>query len=179
MAKCWSTQALGCATALALAAASALATGDEAPMKVATEIGDGGQQVAHVTNASAKKVQAYVLAVDAVDDSGKVVFRVSEISMRGLQPPPYDAFAPGETSHDEIRLPQRKNGGAPLKAGKVALDFVLYADGSSWGPDTKKDSVRVRATIAGWRTAIAYLRSVLKEKGANAVAEYLESPAGQ
>jgi hypothetical protein len=148
-------------------------------MTVATKVGESGQQVARVTNASAKKVQAYVLAVDAVDDSGKVVFRVSEISMRGLQPPPYDAFAPGEASQDEIRLPQRENGGAALKVGRVALDFVLYTDGSSWGPDTKKESVRVRATIAGWRTAIAYMRSVLKEKGPSAVAEYLEGPPGQ
>jgi len=178
MANRWSVLALGLGGALALAAAGAVAS-DEAPMAVAAVSGENGRAVAHVTNVSAKKVRAYVLAVDAVDDSGKVIFRETGISIRGLEPPPHDAFAPGETSEDEIRLPRRKSGGPELRAGKVSLDFVLYADGSSWGPDTAKGSVRVRATISGWRTAIGYLQSVLREKGPDGVAEYLANLPGQ
>ena len=61
--------------------------------------------------------------------------------------------------------------GAEPKSVRVSLDFVEFADGSTWGRDVCKTADYLAAERAGGRAALEELRRVLKSDGPRAVVD--------
>jgi hypothetical protein len=47
----------------------------------------------------------------------------------------------------------------------LAVDYVLFEDGTAWGPDELKLAARIAGTRQGWHSAYAHLRSILNKQG--------------
>lgn len=61
--------------------------------------------------------------------------------------------------------------GAEVKSVRVSLDFVEFADGTTWGPDVCKTAGKLAAERAGGRRALAELRGLFKSEGPQAVVD--------
>lgn len=61
--------------------------------------------------------------------------------------------------------------GAEPKSVLVALDFVEFADGATWGPGVCGTAEKLAAERAGGRRALGELRRLLKSEGPQAVAD--------
>jgi len=132
----------------------------------------GGFKVSYaVTNWSLKTVVAYVTVVSFFDANGNVASRTTRTRMMGFDPSG-KKLLPGETNGEHTRHVHLRPDGTPLGT-KVSVDYVLFEDGSSWGPDTTKRSVEVQATLRGWELARAHFKRLLKEKGVQSVIEDL------
>ena len=62
---------------------------------------------------------------------------------------------------------------APGASGDRTLDYILYADGSVDGPDTCRESLRIQGMQQAIKIERSRLRTMLKEKGAQALVEEL------
>ena len=128
-----------------------------------------------VTNKSNQEIVAYTIVADFVDSSGKPAGRLSantimtlstnsKGSTSGLAP-----GAKGKTSR--FVLPTESNG-TPASY-KVSVDYLLFKDGSTWGPDIEKQSLAIKGTQQGWRQSRAQLKRLMAERGIQAVADAL------
>lgn len=59
----------------------------------------------------------------------------------------------------------------------ISVDFVEFADGTSWGPDISKSKERLLGLRAGARVATSYFLDVLKQKGPQAVMNTIKEGA--
>jgi hypothetical protein len=128
-----------------------------------------------LTNASGKAIRAYIIAIDYFHATGAPGGRGSFTGIRGMLPPPQpDSFQAGEVIHQAIRSIPVESDGTPVKF-KLSVDYVLFTDGSSWGPDTLKESREVLGFLSGHDQALFVLRDMVDQKGPEAVADYLKN----
>lgn len=123
-----------------------------------------------VTNVSGKDVRAYTLSIKFIDINGAVVSSNNKTAIRGLGPGGATVYKPGEIMAGNLgRL--RVSGGIRAYAG--TLDYVLFADGTSWGPDKFKTSLEIQGMLNGRRAALEGLKDMLARQGPDAVVTYL------
>ncbi|HVU44796.1 MAG TPA: hypothetical protein VHD85_01645 [Terracidiphilus sp.] len=126
-------------------------------------------------NNSPLEALAYVVVVGSVDQDGKKgPTRVTQYTKHALfddQTP----FQAGGVFQKTVSGFVDK-AGRPLKA-EPALDYVLFADGSEWGPDTLKQSREVKAILRGANTAALSLNKLLESQGAAAVERRIREAA--
>jgi hypothetical protein len=129
-----------------------------------------------LTNASGKAIRAQVVAIDYFHATGAPGGRGFSMGIRGMSAPPQpNSLQAGEVVHERVRsIPVDSSDGTPLKF-KLSVDYVLFTDGSSWGPDTLKESRQVLGTLLGHDQALLALRDMLDQKGPDAVADYLKN----
>jgi hypothetical protein len=165
------------ATAAALtssftALAAQAAAGDQPPLEVERVIiqsPEGERHLWRVKNVSQKDVSAFVACIH--NEKGLCVHMHTTIY--ATRPGPSGRLRPGETREEP---PPKLAGAAPAKAvARPTLDYVLFADGSAWGPDSRGQSHVIRAAIAAARGTLAWLKRVLDTQGINAVVEILNT----
>lgn len=154
---------------LAFAEQAGLAPIEISPASPALAAGSN-ENVLFLSNRSSKKIRGYVLVIEYPGQTGGPAMRITETRLSGLEPPPArDGFAPHEQWKHGIR------GAGPLgPSARITVDYVLFADRSSWGPDSLHQSERLAGVDEGWRLATAHLKRLLEESGAQAVTEYLK-----
>jgi hypothetical protein len=112
-----------------------------------------------LTNTSQKEIVAYVVAVKNLDArTGKGptnVFERTKVSETGPSP-----FAPGRTWRPHRMFPAL---GVTEIIGRI--DYVLFADGSRWGPDTLGRSASITAYLEGARDARRSMQILLEKEG--------------
>lgn len=136
-------------------------------MTQAVEQHEGSQRQLSLrfVNQSEKPIVAYVLKTEVYDSSGKAGGATCCLRLRGALPGIQD-WQPGENIEDAVRL-------ATPAAAKPSIDYVLYSDGSTEGPDSCGESLRVKGMQVGIRVERSRLKRILTEKGYGALAEDL------
>ena len=136
---------------------------------------EGFNLTCNVTNTSNQEIVAYTIVADFFDSSGKPAGRMSTNAIMNLatnSKGTTHGLPPGATGGtNRFALPTESNG-TPVSY-KVSVDYVLFKDGSSWGPDTAKQSLAIMGTQQGWRQSRAQLKRLMAERGIQAVAEAL------
>ena len=143
-----------------------------APIEIVEPAVSGTEPVSTVVlrNASTSRIAGYIIRFSDFGPNGVLLNESFSSTLVGLASDhPRQAYVPGETWKLETRAAGRQ--GMPGATRKVSVDFVLFEDGTGWGPDTKHGSLRLRGVVEGWRAAHGHLRRVLKEKGAAGVIE--------
>lgn len=69
------------------------------------------------------------------------------------------------------RYPQ----GSEVKVSRLIVEYVLFTDGSSWGPDSKGQAGHINGVIQGRRATIALLKRIMETQGVRAVEEILRA----
>ncbi len=127
-----------------------------------------------VLNKADKDVVALTLATTYFDAENKAVGRLATNQIFGLEPKATrKTLAPGErwATQKGLPLPVSQNG-SPARY-EIVVDYVLFKDGSTWGPDQMKQSLHIAGIQKGWALARSTLRSVLAKQGEQAVVEIL------
>lgn len=155
---------------VAAAGGSQVGAVGKVPIEVETvifETPDGQAVASRVRNVSEKEVVAYV-ACEPREKTGSGCDRI-QIAVLATARPPRDRLRPGEILQD------RRFQGPALKMSRATVDYVLFADGSSWGPDSKKQSLYIRGVIQGRRVTVAELKRTMETQGIRAVEEFLKA----
>jgi hypothetical protein len=109
----------------------------------------GAGTVVRLTNLSEKSIAAYVLVLRTVDSQGSAIGRHILNPVLVLDPnDARNAKKPGDTWVDVFRR-------TPGTAATVDVDYVLFTDGTSWGPDSEKMSLRIAGMREGYRAGLA------------------------
>ena len=148
------------------------ASRDQPPLQVqlvTAETSQGQEYFWRVKNVSQKDVSAYVACVP--NETG----RCTQIhtTVYATSSPPLDRLRPGETREE----PHLKATGArpPKTVLPATVDYVLFADGSAWGPDTRRQSLWIRGVIQDARGTLARLKRLLDTEGVGAVVKILNA----
>jgi hypothetical protein len=147
------------------------------PLSIASEpfvkTDTGARGSVTLTNAGSKDIAAYVLRIVVGDSSGKPLWSGVRAGLTNAVIPstPRGPYNPGERLKMEIDIP------VTLAVSKervdVQLDYVLFTDDSSWGPDRSQESLVVKGMRRGAIAERAGLRQVLQRKGKDALADEL------
>ena len=146
----------------------------DSPLQLRTTV-EEPTLICDVTNKSNKDIAAYTIVVDLFDSAGKAAGQLSANAIMSLainSKGSTGSFAPAATRRsNRFTLPTDASGKAP--GFKVFVDFILFKDGSTWGADVTKQSLRIMGINEGWRQSRAQLKQLLSERGIQAVADAL------
>jgi hypothetical protein len=141
--------------------------------KHAKQFNEERQFVVTVANLSQKAIVGYVMNIELLNAEGRLLDSVTGAGVS------YDANVerkrPGEKW--EVTVDARTSTPPQEVAAdiNIKVDYVLFADGTSSGPNTSGRGHLVRAEYAGARGERSRLRSILKEKGAEALIQVLQA----
>jgi hypothetical protein len=142
------------------------------PLVISNQSQQGAIVSFDLTNTSAKPVRADVITCAMKPANGqRGVVKVQQTAIYGLGAdvlvPP--AFHAGLTHHEQFRA-ATPNASGPCK---LSVDYVLFTDGSSWGPDAQKSSQAIRAVLSGYNAAIMNLQTRLTQGGEESALQYI------
>jgi hypothetical protein len=124
-----------------------------------------------VRNISGKDIKAYVLALAFQNSAGKNDGFETRVAARGMEPSAEtQVFKDGETTSMQIHPPNPE-----AVIHKISIDYVLFADGSTWGQDKWKESKVIRGELDGRDLTLSFLREKLDKEGADWVIKYLKN----
>lgn len=116
---------------------------------------DGAGVLVELKNQSPKAVKAVGLLVEYPDEHGRSSLRREITMVWGLKPAdPVQSRKPGESWRHRLPAVRRTSDGLPASC-RVTVDYVLFDDATTWGPDTAKLSKRIRGFQAGFEAALA------------------------
>jgi hypothetical protein len=146
------------------------------PPLVISNVSQQGATVSFdLTNASRKPIRADVIACTLRGETPhSAVLTVQQTSIYGLGPDLLvaPAFDVGLTHHEQFGgIPGSRSGKA--HSCSLSVDYVLFTDGTEWGPDTRNSSRAIRGVIAGYNRAVLGLQRKLQQNGADAVLQYI------
>lgn len=125
-----------------------------------------------LVNQSTKTVRGYVVLVEFQDSSGETGFYTT---LTRVHPPhlPHGvhSFEPGESWTHDLAVPLEN--GNPVSR-TLTMDHVVFEDGTTWGPDTERQSLKIQGLLNGFQAERSRLRRLLSEKGVQAVVEDLQ-----
>jgi gas vesicle protein len=113
-----------------------------------------------VQNLSSKKIRSYVL------------FHADEFGVGGASIRFFSIFAPaqiGQDSFSEARANIKSNGKMFL-----SVDYVKFADGSSWGKDTQKQSEYISGQSEGTKTAVKQIKQLIISRNKEILSNMLQ-----
>jgi hypothetical protein len=111
-------------------------------------------------NQSTKIVRCYALIAENLDNG---VVRTEFITLRG----PMVGLQPTQVVRDSLIFSDH------AERLRLAMDFVEFSDGTTWGPDTRNSRDRLDGMRVGARTEKQRLMSLLKTNGPIAVFDYI------
>lgn len=156
-------------------------TGDPPPLVVADQ-GRGvnrlGQEVVNfsLTNRSPKAISAYALVIAFSGSSGKTALtQVVRAAVGGVLPTARPDYAPGEIWTDHGPGAPRNANGSRL-VYSLEVDYVHFADGTSWGKDKSRSAPFFEGLKEGARMMRGALRRKLEREGPAAVQDFLLRP---
>ena len=121
-----------------------------------------------VVNVSGKDVIAYCIVVRcAGQEKGCQVVHTTVAGMTSN--PPGDLLRAGNVLEHRGGLPSGSGGWIS------SVDYVLFADGSAWGPDTMKRSLYVDGVMKSRRGIYLRLGSILQTQGIQALANEVQT----
>ena len=126
------------------------------------------------TNTSTKYIKAFVLIADLKDQQGKSCLSQIHTAILGLRDGPripQNRF-PGETWETRLTTPLDVDGNA--YNATLSIDYVLFDDGSHWGPDSEHRSAEIRGVITATKMERSRLRRKLRKEGIKSVVTDLE-----
>jgi hypothetical protein len=125
-------------------------------------------------NHSPKEVLAYTVAVAYRNAEGEIIMTGSkrQVSARALQLGGEAHFLASSNWDDQVSEPPKATDGARLKY-TVELDFVAFADGSTWGMDRLNTAPYLDGMRQGAQMAVGRLRDKLAKEGVDAVQQFL------
>ncbi len=125
-----------------------------------------------LTNRANKSIAAYILRAELYDDSGKLALIRGQSAILGFAGSAARApIRPGETWTDQVDIPVDQNK-KPVQH-HISVDFVLFTDNSTSGPDATKTAARLLGLMQGIKAERARLRALLKRGGSQAITEDL------
>lgn len=149
------------------------------PLEVQTRLvqtADGFQLSYSLTNTSGKDIVACSVIVDYADHAGVAAGRLFANEIMGLEIDAVDSpksLGPGAVAGGNRRFPLPTGpDGRPVNF-KISVDYVAFKDGSTWGPDSAKQSLKIAGIREGWSQARSTLRRLRNERGIQAVADAL------
>lgn len=147
---------------------------DQPPIQVelvTIQAPQGPEQFWRAKNVSHKDVSAWVACVP--NETGRCNLTHGVVYATG--PSPSNRLRPGET-REEPRLRLTEAAEPPKTVVPATVDYVLFSDGSAWGPDARRQSLWIRGVIHGARGTIARLKRILDTQGTDAVIQILKAP---
>ena len=127
-----------------------------------------------VTNISGKDISAYVIVSRSYDEAGKPG-PYNLWARRELLPGTSKRLLPAGASHTGRYIhPVYRVTGEQLPKLVVSVDWVLFADGTSWGPDTAGLSKKLLAAHKASEATLENLRYLLETQGPSAVIELIK-----
>jgi hypothetical protein len=145
------------------------------PLVISNVSQQGGTVSFDLTNTSQKPIRADVIACTVRGANPRsAALTVQQTSIYGLGPdllvaPAFDA---GLTHHEQFGSIPRSPGGR-FDSCSLSADYVLFTDGTGWGPDTRNSSRAIRGAIAGYNRAVLGLQRKLQQSGSDAVLQYI------
>lgn len=119
-------------------------------------------------NVSNKTIRAYTIQEfegDLTDKAGGTALSYSPSPLGWLKPNQLRSEGFGENS----RSSEPQNQGV-----KLAVDFVEFTDGSTWGRDVSKSAEQIAGMRAGAKASLEYLRKINEQSGNEAVIQALD-----
>jgi hypothetical protein len=144
------------------------------PPLVVSRVTQKGSEVSFdLTNVSQKAVRADAITCELRGTHGQSLGELQQTAVYGLAPEIFaSAFDAGLTHQERFGgIPANRNGQADSCA--LSVDYVLFTDGSTWGLDKRKASIKIRGIIAGYDQAVLQLQAQLNRTGADAVLQYI------
>lgn len=128
----------------------------------------GSSTVVDIVNSSVKSIAGYVLEV--TPKSVLLPAKGGFVHVVALRPGGKTGVIwPGSRFTDELRnAPMKTADNKPIEYS-IRVDFVVFDDGSTWGPDTKSQGDRLAGTISGIKQERARLQRLLANKGESAL----------
>lgn len=129
---------------------------------LSTENADAMFQIVNysIQNVSRKPVLAYTL-----EGNGKGVGKIITSWYNKLFQPQTVKFEQFYEERANIR---------PESKLSLSIDYVLFADGSSWGEDKHQTSERIIQYIAGRKAAVEYVRKLIEKNNREVLSELFE-----
>ncbi len=124
----------------------------------------------NLTNKSERGVSAHVLAADFFDSQGALSSRAVQVAMVGRQSPGSESNPPGHVTTARFMIPSKD--GQPVNH-RIYVDYVVFEDGSTWGPDQTHNPLKIEGIREGWRMASSHFKRVLHDGGQQGLAEAL------
>jgi hypothetical protein len=121
------------------------------PVKLSSFFVDNTGHAARGTykNVSGKPIATFVVAEELLDSSGKVLLKASHTETKSLTPEKA-GFKAGSSDEINLLLPfDKETGLVNADSVRVSLDYVVFQDGSEWGPDTRRQREKIRAMREG------------------------------
>jgi hypothetical protein len=123
-----------------------------------------------VHNAGGKPIRAYAIA-RSLGNGGTRPGGGSIVNLLAAK----DILQPGHTRKDSVIGGVRET---PVTNISLAVDFVEFTDGTTWGKDRYNTAERLAGQRAGGRAALDHFKHVLAKKGPAPLTDSLESEAG-
>jgi len=128
-----------------------------------------------LTNRSQKPILGAVVAITFYDGDGARQAGPAEITAMSLvnSDPP---LAPGGVKNVAVTqtyVVGRGKRQAPPTRSELRLDYVLYQDGTHWGPDSTHSGARIPAMRLGASLELDQMRLLLQRGGAAALLQHL------
>ena len=101
-------------------------------------------------NNAVKPVRAYTVVVRFTGDDGKPGFKTVQNHILGLGNAVRKEIQPGEVWFNELRSLPRSKATNQVPPFTIEIDYVLFTDGLSTGPDREKQSLRIDGMITGF-----------------------------
>ena len=151
-----------------------IASQPDSPLVITTSVrwAAPGRQVLDlyvvVTNQDVRSVRAYTTRID-----------IGTQNEPTRQCPNVNIYSPGKVMKQEEKdgksrfIAPDKN--MPLSPITVSVDYVEFADGSTWGPDTCQTVEYLNGERAGGETAIHWFQNLIKEKGIAAALDVIRN----
>lgn len=161
--------ALSCAVAQAQSVNLAQKSVD-APLAISNfKLAPGDQYILmDAQNRSSKTIEAFGLIAMRIDENGVPVFKTTRLMLASLFPGE-KGLQPREPVHQEkIRIPFGKSQKLEIPHYEVSVDYVLFSDGTTWGPDTMnfaRDVAQMRNGASMYRGQL----NRLSQQGSDAV----------
>ncbi len=126
-------------------------------------------------NCSDKSLIGYVLKIRLKDQMG-ALRDSGNYSSEKLPTSPVDGkYSPGETWTDQYQLPVTSVDSLSVRYtdADLVIDYVLFADGSSWGPNASGQGTALGKVRRGAEIERARLKRILADKGLQALLDDL------
>ncbi|HEV7644410.1 MAG TPA: hypothetical protein VGO50_10745 [Pyrinomonadaceae bacterium] len=84
----------------------------------------------------------------------------------------FGTFEPGNVIKTGVNTDRSKL--KPDEKLSLSIDYTLFSDGTSWGPDSQKDSEYLSGSDEGQKYAISQIKGFLKDKNKEAIYRLLK-----
>jgi hypothetical protein len=128
-----------------------------------------------IRNLSPKAVHGYVLRIDLLDIQGRSHTGRTFSAEKSPLPGAKGQLSPGESWIENWSLGVEHIDNIPVQftGARIYVDYVRFADGSSWGPDKRGQGIAIGRARQGALEERSRLKRLLAERGVQALLDDL------